>query len=75
MARGVAEHWAGIGHPDEAKAKDLAHQWGGGVVLETLAPADAILLVRDDEEYYDEGEVVVDPFKLVRVTVAERLRA
>jgi hypothetical protein len=45
----------------------------GGIVLEALAPADAILLVREDEEYYDEGEVVVDPFRLGKVAVAERL--
>jgi len=46
---------------------------GGAVVLETIAPADAILIVREDEDYYDEGEVVVDPFKLGRVEVNERL--
>jgi hypothetical protein len=45
----------------------------GGVILETLAPAAAILLVREKEDYYDEGEVVVDPFSLGRITVAERL--
>lgn len=46
---------------------------GGSVVLETTAPSEAILLVREDENYYDEGEVVVDPFKLSRVRVVERL--
>ena len=29
--------------------------------------------MREDEDYYDEGEIVVDPFKLGSVTVAERL--
>jgi hypothetical protein len=32
-----------------------------------------VLLVRDDEVYYNEREVVVDPFRLGTVTVAERL--
>jgi hypothetical protein len=43
------------------------------VILEPLAPPEAILLVRQPEDYYDEGEIVVDPFRLGRVTVAERL--
>jgi hypothetical protein len=34
-------------------------------VLRTLAPASAILLVRKREGYYDEDEVVVDPYKLM----------
>jgi hypothetical protein len=46
---------------------------GGSIVLETVAPSDAILLVREDENYYDEGEVVVDPFKLSRIRILERL--
>jgi hypothetical protein len=60
-------------------ARSFAEHWrqgqSGGVILETLAPPDAILLVRDDEGYYDEAEVVVDPFRLGKVTVCERLPA
>lgn len=54
------------------------HDWEmGGVVLETVAPPEAILLVRrsPDPEYYDEGEVIVDPFLLGRVRVVERHRS
>lgn len=58
IARKFAEHWR-------------AHR--GGVVFETLAPASAVLLVREDEKYYDEGEVVIDPFALTRVRVVEVL--
>ncbi len=77
VARRFAEHWAGSGQsPDqEARAKELARQWGGGVILGTTAPPEAILLMRDNEEYFDEREVVVDPFKLRFVTVLERLKA
>jgi hypothetical protein len=42
-----------------------------GIVLETTAPPDAIMLVREAEGYYDESEVVVDPFRLGAVRVAE----
>lgn len=61
IARGFAEHW----------------QRGtvGGVVLETLATPEAILHLREPEDYYDEAEVVVDPFKLGKVKVAEHLPA
>jgi hypothetical protein len=45
-----------------------------GVVLQAVVPAEAILLVRKPEDYYDEGEVVVDPFGIGRVRVIERLR-
>lgn len=78
IALSFAEPHAGI-MPDidreaEMRAREMARQWGGGVVLETIAPPDAILLVREPEDYYDESEVVVDPFRLRGVTVAERLR-
>jgi hypothetical protein len=46
---------------------------GGAVVLRTIAPPSAILLVREDKEYYDEGEVVVDPYKLGSVELVQRL--
>ena len=41
-----------------------------GVVLETVAQPAAILLMREKEGYYDEGEIVVDPFRLNVVIVA-----
>jgi hypothetical protein len=41
-----------------------------GIVLETVAPSWAILLVREEEGYYDEGEVVVDPYGLSTITIS-----
>jgi uncharacterized membrane protein YdbT with pleckstrin-like domain len=51
--------------------------WPGlhGVVLATTAPPGAILRVREEGGYYDEGEVIVDPFRLGKVTVVERDRS
>ena len=46
---------------------------GGAVLLETVAPPAAILLVREPENCYDEGEVVVNPLKLRLIRVVERL--
>ena len=40
-----------------------------GVVLQTVAPPEAVLLTRERE-----SEVVVDPYRLHKVTVAERTR-
>jgi hypothetical protein len=74
VARRFAERHAMAEAELGAVAPELARQLGGGVVLEALAPAEAILLMREVEDYYDEGEIVVDPFKLGAVTVAERLR-
>lgn len=58
-------------------ARDFGAPWqrleDGGVVLQTIAPPESILLIRDDPEYYDESEVVVDPFKLGKVKVREWL--
>ena len=45
-----------------------------GVILQTLAPPEAIMLIRQPEDYYDEGEVVADPFLLGKINVIERLR-
>ena len=47
----------------------------GSVVLQTEAPPEAILLVRPPEGFYDECEVVVDPFALNAVKVVEHLNA
>jgi hypothetical protein len=65
-ARMFAEHWS---QPMPANL-DTGFQ---GVVLRTLAPCDAVLLIRQPEDYYDEGEVVVDPFGLGEIEVVERL--
>ena len=67
VARGFAEHWQPVERDGVVFSED------GGVVLETTAPADAVLLVREDPDYYDESEVVVDPFHLGRVSLLERL--
>jgi hypothetical protein len=53
-ARTFAAHWS---QPISANLGEGFQ----GVVLQTCAPPDAILLIRRPEEYYDEGEVVVDP--------------
>jgi hypothetical protein len=59
VARAFAEHWVTADRQS--------------VVLETVAPGESILLVREQEGYYDEGEVIIDPFMLSRVDVVERL--
>lgn len=40
-----------------------------GVILETVAVPEAIFVKREDDGFYDEGEVIVDPYKLGRVRV------
>jgi hypothetical protein len=46
-----------------------------GIVLQTLAPPQAILLIRQQEgASYDENEVVVDPYRLAKIVVHERLQ-
>jgi hypothetical protein len=63
-------------HSDVAKQLAVSQYFTGvatdflGVVLETVAPANAILLMREDEDHYDEAEIVVDPFHLAKVTIA-----
>lgn len=54
---------------------DLLPHGLGGVVLRTVAPACAILLIREHEDYYEEDEVVVDPYQLSKVEIIERLPA
>jgi hypothetical protein len=63
MARTFAEHWSQDGLSAEFQ----------GVVLQTEAPPEAVLLIRQPEDYYDEGEVVVDPFRLGNIEVVERI--
>lgn len=59
---------------DRNIARNFAEKWktDGGVLLETVATPEAVLLVRKPEDYYDEGEVVLDPFRLGKVHVVER---
>jgi hypothetical protein len=64
IARKFAKHWA------QPLPAPLTSE---GVVLKTVARPEAILLVRQPENYFDEGEVVVDPFQLDKVDVIERL--
>jgi hypothetical protein len=58
---------------DLAIARSFAEKRGHppmtGVVLQTTAPVNAILLIRNPEDYYDEGEVVVDPYQLGKIDV------
>jgi hypothetical protein len=44
-----------------------------GVLLRTVAPPEAVLLIREREDYYDEDEVVVDPYRLSKVALLEHL--
>lgn len=59
---------------DRATAETFAEDWRArkqdAVVLETLAPAEAIFVLRQDEDFYDEREAVVDPFRLGKVNFA-----
>jgi hypothetical protein len=64
IAQRFAKHWA----------QPVEGAYCEGVVLQTMAPPEAILLVRQPEDHYDEDEVVVDPYQLSRVKVIERLR-
>jgi hypothetical protein len=63
IAHRFAEHWA---HP---------RLTGTGVLLETQAPPGAVLLTREPEDYYDEGEVVVDPYRLGKIKLIEIMRS
>lgn len=69
VARSFAdEHSAKV---KEATAVGLTHfDYPGneGIILEAVAPAAAIMLMREGENYYDEGEVVVDPFGLGKIS-------
>jgi hypothetical protein len=64
---------------DLAIARKFAENWSQpelqseGVVLQAVVPAEAILLVRKPEDYFDEGEVVVDPFGIGRVKAFDRM--
>lgn len=67
---------------DIAIARKFAEKWARpvpgikteGVILKTIAPPEATLLIRQPEDYYDEGEVVVDPFRLGKIEVIDRFR-
>lgn len=47
----------------------------GAVLLETRAEPGAVHLRREDEGYYDEAEIVVDPYRLGKVRVVARYDA
>jgi hypothetical protein len=44
-----------------------------GIVLETVAIPEAVLLVREPKGAYDEGEVALDPYRPGKVTVLGRM--
>src|SRR5262249_13313425 len=82
VARKFAEHWTQAAANLAASSvytgpTDADDQ---GVVLQTTVPCEAVFLIRkpgdfyieEPGEYYDEGEVVVDPFRLGRIKVVER---
>jgi len=56
-----------------AESRAGLKQWPP-VVLRTEAPPEAVLLIRQPEDFYDEGEVVVDPFRLGKIEVVEFLK-
>ena len=51
---------------------DGAHPELEGVVLSVSAAPSAILYERSPEGWYDEGEIIVDPFKLTGVKLEQR---
>jgi hypothetical protein len=67
LARPFAENWA---QPMPANYTGAPCE---GVILQTVAPPESVLLIRKPEDYYDEGEVIVDPYKIGKVEVVERL--
>ena len=62
IAEGFAEHW-----------RTMQGRYPGAVLLRAIADQDAVLLFRDDDGYYAEHEVVVDPFKLRKISIVRRL--
>jgi hypothetical protein len=68
-ARSFAAHWSDAA--DELQARSPPIDAQRGIVLKTVVPPEAVLLTRQPEDYYDEGEVVVDPFRLGKVDVVE----
>lgn len=50
-------------------AEHARRSQSGGVILKTVAAPGTVHLRREPEDYYDEGEVVVDPYRLGRVEV------
>ena len=83
MAREFAENRRMWSQTSESNGKTRTTFDGSAVVLETVAPAEAILLVREPGtgryDYtngdFDEDEVIVDPCNLGQVKVIERLKA
>jgi hypothetical protein len=67
-ARSFAKNWS---RPELGNFRGLVNPQG--LVLKTLAPPEAVLLMRQPEDYYDETEVVVDPFRLRNIDVVERV--
>ena len=53
---------------------DQARQGSGGaLLLETVVEPGTVHLKREDKGYYDESEVVVDPYRLGKIRVLARL--
>lgn len=62
--RGIAERFA-----EQACLSE-----SGAVLLETQAEPGSVHLRREDEGYYDEAEVVIDPYRLGKVRVVARYK-
>lgn len=69
IARNFAEGYARMNELSKGFARRYAQVDWKPCVLMTTASAAAVLLKREPEDYYDEAEVVVDPYKLGAVTV------
>ena len=65
--------WSTHRHIAEGFAEWASRGSGGAVLLKAMAPIGSVHLCREDEGYYDEGEVVVNPYALERVEVVALL--
>jgi hypothetical protein len=75
VAQKFAEHWTRAAASLAASRfyTDPIGPDDQGVVLQSSVPREAVLQIRKPEDYYDEGEVVIDPYRLGRINVVERL--
>jgi hypothetical protein len=66
-ARKFVEHWH---RPDLKPTFNME-----GVILQTVAPPEAVLLIRQPEDYYDEGEVIAATAVRYSSPIAGRIAA
>ena len=65
--------WSTHRHIAEGFAEWASRSSGGAVLLEAMAPIGSVHLCREDEGYYDEREVVVNPYALEGIKVVKHL--